>query len=318
MIIDKISVSTGIDKKKILSIAETADERYKVYEIPKRTGGTRLIEHPSQELKALQRWISKVLIDKMPVHDCATAYSVGSGIKQNAYKHVNSLYTNRYDFSGFFPSFKRPLVARFLDEELPKIGISTTSQDIDFVCDIICRNDRITIGAPSSPALTNAMMFRFDLELNNYSLGKNLIYTRYADDIFISSFEANQLSDLENVIQAIKKDIPYLKLRLNRAKTKYMSKKHLRRITGVVITPDNRLSIGRDRKREIKALIHKWKNGQLAPFYVGYMRGLIAFAIDVEPTFLNSLKEKYGKASVEEILRSPNLGEKPDPDFIFF
>lgn len=311
MLVDQIVRSTQFEKSELLRLAQNASRHYKVYTIPKRSGERRPIAHPSRELKAVQRWIVKVVIQRLPVHDAATAYRKGGGIRVNAERHRTSRYTNRYDFANFFPSFKRPQVQSFLQSEAQKVGMILNDYDVDFIGAIVCRYNRLTIGAPSSPAITNAMMFPFDQKMFEYCLKRDLIYTRYADDIFISANEPGQLANLEFRIAEAKRGIGHLSIRLNRQKTAHLSKKYHRSITGVVITPDHRLSIGRARKREIKALIHRWINGKLDLAEVNYMRGLVAFARDIEPSFEESIKEKYGSSVVSEILRSPDLSTLP-------
>lgn len=311
MLVKQIARSSQLQEDELLRLAQNASQHYKLYDIPKRNGEPRRIAHPSRELKAIQRWIVKVIIQRLPIHDAATAYRKGGGIRENAERHRTSLYTNRYDFANFFPSFKRAQVQAFIQREAEKVGLLLGDDDIDFVGKIVCRYDRLTIGAPSSPSITNAMMFPFDRLLFDYCMKRDLIYTRYADDIFISAKKANQLINLEARIADAKRKIPHLSLRLNRKKTTYLSKKHHRSITGVVITPDHRLSIGRNRKREVKALVHRWINGKLDALEVSYMRGLVAFARDIEPGFEDALKAKYGQQKIEEILRSPDLSDVP-------
>ncbi|MEP3120268.1 MAG: retron St85 family RNA-directed DNA polymerase [Nisaea sp.] len=319
MLIKQIARTTQLSEEELRRIASNASTRYKIYEIPKRgqAGRKRQIAHPSRELKALQRWISRVIFDRLPVHYAATAYRKGSGIKENAERHRNSLYTNRYDFSNFFPSFHQNNVEGFIYNELAKVGQYLDEENLTFIGNIVCRHGRLSIGAPSSPIITNAMMFDFDQHLFDYCRSNDLIYTRYADDLFISSYERGKLNKLEPKIAAIKRDIPHLTLRLNRSKTAYLSKKYARRITGIIITPDHRLSIGRERKREIKSLVHRWIRSKLKPEELFYMRGLLAFARDIEPTFETSLREKYGNRVIDEILRNPVLEISPSDDFDF-
>ena len=307
MLIQKIALTTQLTEQDICHLAESADRRYKVYSIPKRGVGLRKIEHPSREIKALQKWIVKVVIDRFPIHPCATAYRKGGGIKLNAERHRSSKYTNRYDFSNFFPSFTQENVEQFLSSRAKKSDIQLGADDIRFIGNIVCRHGRLTIGAPSSPALTNAMMFDFDKKLFGFCKTKKLIYSRYADDLFISSTEKGKLTGLENQIKKANREIKHLSLKLNSKKTTYLSKKYARRITGVVITPDHKLSIGRNRKRELKALVHLWVNHKLEIEKINYMRGWIAFARDIEPEFENSLRTKYGNDPIDQILKDPDL-----------
>lgn len=45
------------------------------------------------------------------------------------------------------------------------------------------------------------------------------------------------------------------------------------------------------------------------------MRGLLAFARDIEPEFEKNLRSKYGDGAINEVLRHPSLEVAPDPEF---
>ncbi len=301
MLVELLSKTSGIQTAKLMSLAETASNRYKVYTIPKRTGGNRLIEHPSRELKAVQRWLVRAVFARFPIHEAATAYRKGAGIRANAERHQYTRFTNRFDFKNFFPSFSADRVRLFVREQTNALGMELSERDLDFVVNIVCRHGRLTIGAPSSPAITNAMMFAFDQRMHHECEKRGLIFTRYADDIFVSSSEAGRLGNIGQIIAKCKREIPHLQLRLNQSKTAHLSKKYRRTVTGVVITPQNTLSIGRERKREIKSLIHRWIKGELDGEKISYLRGLFAFAIDIEPDFEERLVKKYGADEIRRL-----------------
>ena len=168
---------------------------------------------------------------------------------------------------------------------------------------IATRNGKLTIGAPLSPALTNAMMYEFDDRLFVAASGKELVYTRYADDIFISSKRPNSLEEMLDFVLAESIQYRYAKLKINKKKTAYLSRRYRRSITGLTITPEGKLSIGRKRKREIKSLVHKYILGSLPQSEVDRARGLVAFSNDADPEFFWSLCEKYGHANLEKLLR---------------
>ena len=308
MLLETLAKQSGVDQAKLRRIANTASRRYKVYKIPKRTRGERTIEHPSRELKAIQRWIVKSVFEKFPIHVCATAYKKGASIRANADRHLHSNYTTRYDFLGFFPSFRQDRLRLFLNTQAEKFGLRLSEQDIDFVGKLVCRNGRLTIGAPSSPVVSNVMMYYFDQLLSEFCEKRQIVYTRYADDVFVSSKEPNLLVGIEDEIRRVNRSIDYLALRINHRKTAYLSRRYGRRIAGVVITPDRKLSIGRNRKREIKSLVHRWLNGELSRDHLAYLRGLLAFARDVEPEFELRLRKKYGEHAIHQILHAPVHG----------
>jgi RNA-directed DNA polymerase len=85
-------------------IIQTAPLRYKLFEIPKKSGGMREVAQPAREVKAIQRWIIREIGPSLPVHTCAMAYRDGLSILQNAEAHAASRFMLKLDFTSFFPS----------------------------------------------------------------------------------------------------------------------------------------------------------------------------------------------------------------------
>lgn len=303
MLLERLEKHTGLSGRKLEWYAATASKRYKVYTIPKRTTGFRTIEHPSREIKAIQRWLNRALIRRFPVHSGATAYSKGSSIKDNAARHANSSFTLHADFEAFFPSFDGSHVEKFVLEKMDHYKIELSTEDITFFRRMVCRHNVLTIGAPSSPILTNAMMYDFDAAVSNWCASRNLIYSRYADDLFISSNEPNALSDALVMIENCASNYRFARLRLNHKKTAFLSRRYRRAITGIVITPTHELSIGRDRKLSIKSDVYKYQQGCLPRGDLPRVRGMISFVRDVEPTFYETLIRKYGTKTLDNLVK---------------
>lgn len=301
MLLERLQKHTGLPRSLLERYAETASKRYRVYQIDKRDGTKRTIEHPSREIKALQRWVTRALIRGLPVHDAATAYSKGSSIRENAERHVRSRYTVRLDFKDFFPSFRGDHVTAYLAAAVGNPDMMLTVADLAFVRRIVCRDDRLTIGAPTSPGLTNAMMFGFDTALAEWCAERALIYTRYADDLFVSATVQGALLGVEAKAAELAAAFPYAGLELNRDKTAHLSRRYRRSITGLVITPTQTLSIGRDRKTLLKSDIYAYSKGRLEPEESSRTAGMVAFVRDVEPTFYDTLVRKYGRETIESL-----------------
>lgn len=302
MLLQQLSQQSKLTENQLKYYAETASARYKVYEIDKRNGEKRTIEHPSRPLKLIQRWINNALIEKCPVHRCATAYRKGAGIKLNVLKHEKTSYTVRIDFLSFFPCFSAAGIRKYL-KHLRINGVALSPRDIDFIAKIVTRNGALTIGAPTSPKLTNAMMFEFDTSLDVWCREKGLIYTRYADDIFVSSRKRDQLQEVRSKIVAICRTFPYAKLRINNDKTLHLSRKYHRSMTGLVISTTGHLSLGRERKRMIRSLVYKHLHGELDANDHAKTVGLLAFALDVEKSFYDSLCRKFEDPNILKTVR---------------
>lgn len=295
MLLEKLSMQSGIDKSRLMNFAASASFKYKVYEIPKRNGETREICQPSRAVKSVQKWCVREVLQNLPVHECAYAYRKGVGIRQNAERHLGYNYTLRVDFSDFFPSFKIDGVFKFLNHCNGSKDIQLNDDDVVFLSKIFCRHSALTIGAPSSPALTNCMMYSLDQEIQAVCGEFNCIYTRYADDIFISTNNPHTLENILDNIKTIVTSFPYAKLIINPEKTRYLSQKYRKKITGLVITDQKRISIGRKRKRILHSWMHRASNGELDDLTIEKLKGWIAFVHSIEPQFVDSLKRKYGE-----------------------
>lgn len=293
MLIERLSKESGLGASRLQYFASSASKRYFVFSIPKATGGTREIAHPSRPLKSVQRWLNNQYLLHLPVHPAAMAYRKGVSIRDNATRHAAFRFTVRIDFRDFFPSFNTEQVVAFLEGEKDRIRIN--SEDTRFVGSLVSRHGGLTIGAPTSPVLTNAMMYRFDTALFEFTRVNAMVYTRYADDIFISTDAPNTLSSAYNFVRDQCALFPFSDLRINTKKTAFLSRRYRREITGLVITPDKKVSLGRKRKREIKSLIFKSIQGDVPQDRLEYLKGLISFASDVEPSFISSLADKYGE-----------------------
>ena len=303
MLVEKLQSQSGLSRARILALSTTASKRYKIYNISKRDGGVREIAHPSRALKSLQRWIDKVLFRHFPVHTAATAYKRGANIRANALVHARSNFTLRMDFENFFPSFRSEDIYNFLREKNLELHWMLTGEDIEFITAITTRYGVITIGAPSSPSITNAIMYEFDELVSLMAKETKAVYSRYADDLFISSKEPGVLNEMFRQVTSAVETFSRVNLKVNHRKTAYLSRRYRRSVTGLVITPRGEVSIGRGRKREIKALVHQFVIGTISTGEFDRARGLVAFAKDSDPVFYQNICRKYGNETIAGLLR---------------
>ena len=298
MILDRIAATTGLSSSYVARLGLTATHRYKVYEIPKRTGGTREIAHPSRRVKFLQRWIVRNILPDAPIHTAAVAYRSGSSIRDNAAAHVGSNFFLKLDFENFFGSITDQDVYNHLENISDSIPIDLDDWDRAFVARAVTRLNALPIGAPSSPVLSNTIMYQFDIEICKLCNDLGITYTRYADDLFLSTDQAGVLAQAHRELVKVLAQLRYPKLRLNSLKTVHASRRRRRVATGLVLTSDRKISLGRDRKRGVRSMVHKLSLGQLEPEEKAYLAGFLAYADSVEPEFVQSLVRKYGAEMV--------------------
>jgi RNA-directed DNA polymerase len=145
-------------------------------------------------------------------------------------------------------------------------------------------------------------MHSFDKYWSDYVQAKEICYSRYADDVTFSISRRYLLYQTMADFRAYIKTMQCPTLRLNEKKTVFTSRKHCRRVT--TLTSGSKISLGRDKKREIKALVCRASQGRLEPDRLTYLRGYLSFARNVEPTFLANMRTKYGPDVIEGIIRN--------------
>ncbi|WP_082572259.1 retron St85 family RNA-directed DNA polymerase [Variovorax sp. Root434] len=304
-LIERLQIAFPFSRREVELLIHTAPRRYKIHSIEKRNGrGLRMIAQPTAELKLVQRWLVSNYLQSLPVHSAATAYRPSLGIKDHAQLHASGKYLLKLDFEDFFPSIRgedfRQHVARFSDVTLPD---QTAMVRLLFRADVDAKRLILSIGAPSSPAVSNTVMYSFDLAVKEYCEQAGVRYSRYADDLAFSTNVPHILEAVKTRVVEICRTLEYPRLRLNEGKTVFTSKKHQRQLTGLILSNDGRASLGREKKRKIRATAHHFAQGVLSPEEVGKLRGLIAFAMSIDAEFVASINNMLGEQIFKELMR---------------
>lgn len=298
-----ISSSLFIPEKDLSLFIARAPIAYKTFFIAKKNGGFRKINQPAKETKKLQRWIIEKVFSHLDVHDCAMAYRSEVSIKNNALVHSNNKYFLKLDFKNFFSSISSEDIQTFLHDKKIKLSES----DVRDLARVLCIKDEgnlcLSVGAPSSPAVSNAILYSFDEEISSWCLERRIAYTRYADDLTFSTKEKEVHCQIKEKIKSTLESLAYPSLKLNESKTLSLSKKDNIKITGVTITSDNKISIGRKRKRFIRSQVYKYKKGELKSSSIPRLRGLLAFFEHIEPGAISKLELKFGKELIAKVVK---------------
>lgn len=214
---------------------------------------------PKWELKIIQKILKNYITDKYSeknISNNARAYIRGKNISYNVEAHIGNSYFFVSDFKNFFPSIKIQDVKPTLEEIFKE-------EDEEFREDlykIIFYEESLQYGFPTSPIISNFIMFKFDKEFDIKLKEKysefNIVYTRYCDDITISSRYKIQKNEILNILNNVIELISYNFLKINTKKTrifeKYSNKPY---ITGLVPLK-NRVSIGKKKYNNLRLNIY--------------------------------------------------------------
>ena len=297
---DEVSTDLQVPELLIKEAIELARVQVKKFTIPKRSGGNRVIYHPSKKLKMIQYWLMRTAFSRMLVHEAAMAYREGTSILQNAHAHAGSRFFLKMDFTDFFPSIRFGDFLPYLEEwhlsARPRWSLDNDSKEfIKQVC--FYKQDRLAVGYPSSPMISNIVMRNFDSTLTGeVKSGKygQVVYTRYADDIVLSTDRAGVCKELVEVVENTVKALKSPRLTINRRKTRLGSSTGgTASVTGLRVCADGHITINRNLKDRVRLMLSLYKKGRLSEGEVPSLVGYLAYCQHVSPQFFSGLANKY-------------------------
>ena len=255
-----------------------------------------MISSPSKELKAVQAWILRNILDKLSTSPYATAYTRGRRLLDNVSPHASNRYFLSVDIQNFFPSVESLRVRRLFKA----LGYSKVAADkLGRLC---CYFSGLPQGAVTSPALSNLICLRLDRRLAGLVSRRNVVFTRYADDITFSTNNRNALPRLLPSVYRILRDEGF---EPHEKKTRILGPRTRCAITGLVKnSSEPAFGIGRKKKAAMRAIMHNF----LARHVVNRaypskasIEGWIHFLKVVDPTshqqmlrYWDTQKRKYG------------------------
>ena len=230
----------GINAKTLYAVSNNLGKHYRKAKLPKKSGGYRNLSVPDAVLKSIQKRISETLLIHMPVSRYAKAYRFGSSTLRNAKHHVGKQVVLKLDILHFFDSIRYSTVK---DKVFPE---EIYAEPLRILLTMLCyHKDVLPQGAPSSPAITNIILYEFDELIGQWCRGRDITYTRYCDDMtFSGDF------DPAEVIRFIKAELKKMGFLLNEQKTKVQRPGRQQAVTGIVV--NEKLSIPADYRRKLR------------------------------------------------------------------
>ena len=230
----------GISAKTLYAVSSNLGKHYRKAKLPKKNGGFRNLSVPDEVLKSIQKRIAEVLLIHMPVSRYAKAYRFGSSTLRNAKHHVGKQVVLMLDILHFFASIRYSTVK---DKGFPE---EIYAEPLRILLTMLCyHKDALPQGAPSSPAITNIILYEFDEQLGQWCREHGIAYTRYCDDMtFSGDFEPSE------AIRYVRLELKKMGFLLNEQKTRIQRPGQQQTVTGIVV--NEKLSIPADYRRKLR------------------------------------------------------------------
>lgn len=303
-----VALESFNEKYRQLIATEDKSTLYHSFKIPKRSGGLRQIDAPLNDLMQALRELKFIFEKKLfaSYHTCAFAYVRGRSTIDAVKRHQrnNSKWFLKLDYHNFFGSTTPEFVINMLSQIFPynELLKSQRGKDaLDKALSLCFLNDGLPQGTPISPTITNLMMIPIDHAIAKYARehSPHLTYTRYADDILLSSDLKFSWNNVQNdIIEIVNKfNAPFS---LNTAKTRFGSSAGRNWNLGIMLNKDNQITVGHNKKKVFKAMLFQfcsdYKNGN--PWSVDdvqHLQGLKSYYEMVEGDTIKTIIKTYSQ-----------------------
>ncbi|ASW09556.1 reverse transcriptase family protein [Rhizobium sp. 11515TR] len=281
------------------------------HDIPKRNTkrGHRTVWEPvlaKGTYKALGRRLDSFFRHKLDgyPHKSSFGYRPGRNIRENAAVHRGKKFLLSLDLQDFFPSISRSRIAATFEH----LGIAPDIAAL--LARFVTISDALAMGLPTSPTISNAVALCLDQALEELALRSGAVYTRYSDDISISS--DNALPDLALIAQIVSDN----DFKLADEKTRLSVRGQAHYVTGLSISDPNQPHVPKAKKRRLRQELYyarKFGLGQhlhcqgindptVVQQEVNRLDGMIKFVGHHEPKLSSIIKQQW-----REILNAADM-----------
>lgn len=335
-----LSEMSGVDFGILRDIVARAfKDSYRTFRIQKRPAFRgerryRVIAVPTPPLLKVQRWITSNVLSFATPHNASVAFSKGDTLIGATELHCGCKWLIKLDVCKFFESISEIAVYRIFRSlgyqplvsfELARLCTRSSQNS--------CLSSRWNIragrtytissyyhpnralghlpqGAPTSPMLGNLAMIGFDREASSIAQKFGMAYSRYADDIALSTRRSDFSRDQCRLItKAIYGLMTKFGLSPNISKTRVSSPGARKVVLGLLVDgPKPRLT--RDFKANMRQHLHYLTSAKFGPTQHSiakgfasiaglrnHLYGLATFASQIEPSYGFQCKKTLDKVA---------------------
>lgn len=269
-----LAILLGFSAKALGYIARGLPDsaKYTTFDIPKRSGGKRTIHAPIPQLKLAQRRLCDLL------QDCQEEIELGLGVKKrlahgfkknhsiltNADVHRRQRYVLNFDLEDFFGTINFGRVCGFLTGNRHfKLHPNTAL----LITQLACHESMLPQGSPTSPVISNLIGNILDIRLAKLARANGCSYSRYADDITLSTSAPEFPSAIAlpvagshgwSLSKQVSDSVAACGFRINEAKTRLQHQRSRQDVNGIVV--NRHVNVNADYRRKLRAKVDRLRS----------------------------------------------------------
>lgn len=241
------------------------NKKYRIFEVPKKTGGMRIIKAPEKRLSLLQKRPAELLdecVDEL-ISENKKYWHVSHGFQKrrtivsNAEVHRRCRFVFNVDIEDFFGTINFGRVRGFFIKDK---SFSLNPTIATFIAQIACHDNALPQGSACSPIISNLIGNILDMRLITLARDAHCTYTRYADDLTFSTNKKSFPTDIAvsergaiwKVGKKLRGEIERTGFKLNDHKTRMSLRESRQTVTGLVV--NIKPNINKDHYRNVRSM----------------------------------------------------------------
>jgi len=279
--LDHLAKLLGAPEAYVEGLSGRCDRMYRRRELPKKSGGTRVLQVPKGELKQVQRRLNG-LLQRVELPECMHGCRPGHSIVHNALPHVGKPMVVKIDVKDFFASVRPDHVYRAF------VGLGCSPDVSHVLTRLTTHKFELPQGAPTSPALANLVFAPIALRFQRLAEAHRADYTDYVDD---NAFSGPRY--LPRLLPLICKILGQSGFRVKTEKSRGLDRSGEQVVTGVKVNV--RLDVPEAYVNETEALIGQYnaQGGGEGSVQGPQILGRINFIRSLNPALAHQLARQF-------------------------
>lgn len=265
--------------------------------------------NPSKVLRKYLKFLNSFIFDFAKINtNVVFSYREGKNTFDAVEKHSQNSHFVQTDIKGFFNSIHTDDLAKIIDKNLSDSPINDIYKYKEHILTMLMVDNHLPVGFSTSPNISNTFLYDFDNIFEGFCVDKGITYTRYADDLIISSKKIDNLIEIQKFISDTLIGLFGDRIQLNLQKTKLTKKGRKIKLLGMVILPSGKVTVDQSLKSEIETLLHFYVSdkkrfsdylGKIYDGNISRISGKLNYINTVDKDYLNKLRSKYGNYVID-------------------
>lgn len=258
-------------------------------------GKTRQLAVPKSRLDAVQRGINQIFYPlDLALGPAPHGYVARRSTLTNARPHTGARFLQKFDIKDFFSN----ITSARIESTLAGLGFGAEAASI--LSRLTSCRGILPLGARTSPRISNMVLIDLDDQMATLANERDLIYTRYADDLTFSALDSFDVS------APVHDAITNAGFELNSAKTKRFKHGQPMFVTGLSVADPKFPRIRKRLKRRLRQEFyyiqqfglegHAAAIGRDPRWIASRLTGEYHYCRTVEPDFTDGLARDYPAA----------------------